>query len=124
RFLLFFLITGFGVAESFAQPQRHTDFIKLSQDFLYAARTDGNPQPYIDSLANADEDELAAQLNDDARKKVFFINIYHAYTQAILKKDPTKFNNRNKFFHKHQILMAGNFLSLDHIANGLLRHSK
>jgi hypothetical protein len=107
-----------------AQPAQKTNFIKLSQDFLYAARTDGDTKAYIDTLANANEKDIADQLTTDERKKAFFINIYHAYTQAILKKDPTKYNNRSEFFKKHQIYMAGNYLSLDKIEHGLLRHSK
>lgn len=107
-----------------AQDSQQPDYIKMSQDFLYAVRTDEDATPYIDSLATANEDVIAQQLMTENDKKAFFINLYNAYTQYILKKDPDKYKDRNEFFKSNQILFASHRISLDKIEHGFLRHSR
>ena len=112
------------VSKVSAQDSQQIDYIKMSQDFLYAVRTDENAAPYLDSLATASEDLVAQQLVTDIDKKAFFINLYNAYTQYILKQDPNKYKDRNEFFKSNQILFASHKVSLDKIEHGFLRHSR
>ena len=122
---LIILLTTLLAANGTARAASGVNYIKLSQDFLYAARTGGDTKMYIDSLANADEDDLAAQLNSDILKKAFFINCYHAYSQTFLRARPDRYNrNRSRFLSKAQIYIANDVLSLDFMSNCLLRHSK
>ncbi|HEX8459996.1 MAG TPA: DUF547 domain-containing protein [Segetibacter sp.] len=101
-----------------------TNYINLSQNFLYAAKTGDSTSAYLDTLQNADEDNLAGQLNSDHKKLAFWLNLYNAYTQVILKKDPDQYKTRSSFFSSKQINIAGQKLSLDLIEHGILRRSK
>ena len=96
----------------------------LSQNFIYAARADGETKAYVDTLAVMNESALFEQLNNDAQKKAFFINIYNGYVQLLLKKDPEKYKKRSAFFSNKQILLAGHNISLDDLEHGILRHSR
>lgn len=80
--------------------------------------------PYLDSFAIADENIIAQQLKTDDDKKAFFINLYNAYTQYILKKDPDKYKNRKVFFKAKQFTFTSHQISLDKIEHGFLRHSR
>ncbi|MGF7080372.1 DUF547 domain-containing protein [Mucilaginibacter sp. UYCu711] len=123
--LLLFLFTGFSVTHVFGSKQAPSvNYIKISQDFLYAARTQDTTAGYIDTLKNADEAVLAMELNTDDKRLAFWLNLYNGFTQVILRKDPGRYKSRNSFFSSQQINVAGNWLSLDDIEHGILRHSK
>jgi hypothetical protein len=99
------------------------DHIKLSEDFLYAAKTGDTTARFIDTLKNTNEHLLAAELNTDHKRLAFWLNIYNGFTQVILKKDPNQYKTRGAFFSSRQIIIAGKRLSLDDIEHGILRHS-
>jgi len=63
-------------------------------------------------------------LEDENTKKTFWINLYNAYSNSILKKNPEKYTNRNQFFKAKQIKVAGKTLSLDEIEHDFLRRTK
>ncbi|MGY3051941.1 hypothetical protein ACVWYG_000128 [Pedobacter sp. UYEF25] len=98
--------------------------IKISQDFLYAARTGASTAQYIEELKNMNSTGLASDLSTDARKTAFWLNIYNGFTQVILSKNPDKYKTRGAFFSSKQIDIAGNLMSLDLIEHGILRRSK
>ena len=100
-----------------------TNFIQLSQEFLYAARTGDSTVLYMDTLKLANPDELASQLNSDDKRLAFWLNIYNGFTQVILKKNPEQYKTRSSFFSSKQIFIAGEQLSLDDIEHGILRRS-
>ncbi|MFD1255969.1 DUF547 domain-containing protein [Mucilaginibacter terrae] len=129
KFCLLFVFTVFAFTNLFALDRSVTsakpiDYIKISQDFLYAAKTGDTTSKYIDTLSKANEDVLAKQLNNDNKRLAFWLNIYNGFTQVILKKDPDQYTTRNSFFSSRQIEIAGRQLSLDDIEHGILRHSK
>ena len=99
-------------------------YIKLSQNFLYAAKTGDSTKTYIDSLNKADESALLTELATDQKRLAFWLNIYNGFTQVILKKDPDQYKTRGAFFSGKQINIAGHLVSLDLIEHGILRHSK
>ncbi len=101
-----------------------TDFIQVSQDILYSARVGDSTTDYVDTLANADYNELFVQLNTDDKKKTFFINLYNAYIIVLLKKDIKQYDNRSKFFRSKSIELAGHKISLEKIEHGYLRKSE
>ena len=129
--LKYFLRTIFSVfsllmiVSAGAQPKtiKSTDYIKLSQNFLYAAKTGDSTTAFIDTLRDADQNALAGQLNNDHKKLAFWLNLYNGFTQVILKKDPDQYKTRGSFFSSKQINIAGQELSLDLIEHGILRHS-
>ncbi|MEO7264262.1 MAG: DUF547 domain-containing protein [Ferruginibacter sp.] len=98
--------------------------IQLSQDIIYSVKTGENADPLFTQLKNLDYTSLQDALVTDNDKKAFWINIYNAYTQAALKKDSSKYQNRNKFFKAKGITVAGRQFSLDDIEHGILRRSK
>jgi thiol-disulfide isomerase/thioredoxin len=98
--------------------------IDLSQQFIYAVKTGDPAASIIQKLKDIPFDTLTDKLKTDNDKKAFWINLYNGYTQFILKEDPGKYKNRNKFFKSRQIEVAGKQFSLDEIEHGILRHSK
>ncbi|MDQ3046043.1 MAG: DUF547 domain-containing protein [Bacteroidota bacterium] len=99
-------------------------YITMSQDLLYSIRVDENPQKWIDSLAVVPQEVLLTELETDDEKKAFWLNIYNAFVQYILKKNPEKFKSRSSFYKAKQVTIAGKKLSLDDIEHGIIRHSK
>ena len=97
--------------------------VKLSQDFMYAAKTNEATDAYSNQLKLLNYDELLKGLKNDNDKKAFWINLYNAYTNAALHKDPEQYKSRNKFFKNKNISVAGKTFSLDKIEHGILRRS-
>ena len=100
------------------------NYVQLSQDFIYAAKTGDSVSAYINTLSKANQNELQAQLDTDNKRIAFWLNLYNAFTQVILKRDPSLYKSRNAFFSSRQISIAGLQVSLDLIEHGILRHSK
>ena len=98
-------------------------FVKLSQDFMYAAKTNEATAAYIIKLQNLNYNELLSGLKNDDDKKAFWINLYNAYTNASLHANPDQYKSRNKFFGNKNIIIAGKTFSLDKIEHGILRRS-
>lgn len=121
-FFYFLFLTIMSPQKIMAQGK--TDYIKLSQDLLYAAKT-GEPADQLEkNLATATVDELSAQLKTDAERKAFWLNIYNAYTHISLQKNPDAYKKRNKFFTGKFIHIAGNNISPDLVEHAILRKSK
>ena len=104
--------------------QDKIDYIKLSQELLYAAKTEEPTNRFEEELASASKQELATQMKTDAERKAFWLNIYNAFTQIGLQKQPEEYKKRNKFFTKRFIRIAGEEISLDLVEHGILRKSK
>jgi hypothetical protein len=103
----------------------HTDAITLSQQFWQTVRTENaSSDRFLKSLKTFDEELLVKQLQTEAARKAFWINLYNAGVQWLLKRRPEYFQNRWKFFRKKRIVVARHILSLDDIEHGILRHSK
>lgn len=120
----FLLFTQTGFARQTEKPIGPVDFVRLSQNFLYAAKTGETTTAFQDSLERIDESKLEDQLNSDRKKIAFWLNLYNGFTQVLLKKDPDQYKTRSAFFSSKQIKVAGQQLSLDEIEHGILRHSK
>jgi hypothetical protein len=122
RFVFLFLIFPFLLN---AQMQQSTNsFIRASQVLLLAAKTGEPVDSLVQQLANLPFDELTMQLSTDAKAKAFWLNVYNAYTQVLLQKNPEAYKNRNRFFKSKQIVIAGKKLSLDFIEHHIIRRSE
>ena len=97
--------------------------VKLSQDFMYAAKTNEPIAAHIKKLHELNYNELLTGLKTDDDKKAFWINLYNAYTNASLHANPDQYKSRNKFFKNKNIVVAGKTFSLDKIEHGILRRS-
>ncbi len=98
--------------------------VQLSQEFMYAAKTGDETATFITQLKNSSINDITATIKTDDDKKAFWINLYNAYTQVSLKKNPDQYKNRKQFFTRKQIEIAGKEFSLDDIEHGILRRSK
>ena len=98
--------------------------IEISQQLLLAAKTHEPTDSLVGKIQSISEQSLTSQLLTDDDKKAFWINLYNAFTQVILSKNPDKYKSRGSFFGDKQIEIAGKKLSLDDIEHGILRHSK
>jgi hypothetical protein len=100
------------------------DYVKLSQDLLYAVKTGESSDSLENQLSLASQSNLFRQLDTENKRKAFWLNIYNAYTQIGLRKNPDAYKNRNKFFRKKFIAIAGHTINLDLVEHGILRRSK
>ena len=98
--------------------------VKLSQNFIYAAKTNEDAATYMQQLMELPYDSLLKTIVTDDEKKAFWINLYNAFTYTSLHKNPEQYNNRRKFFGNKNIIIAGKIFSLDKIEHGILRRSK
>jgi hypothetical protein len=101
-----------------------TNYITVSQQLLYAVRTKESSDTFIKILAGADQKMLQKELQSEATKKAFWLNIYNAFVQKLLSENLEKYKNRNAFFTNKQMIIASQKLSLDDIEHGILRRSK
>lgn len=99
-------------------------YVNLSKALVSSARQKKDASEIIRKLANVSKEDLAEELDTDAAKKAFFINVYNGFVQHILMKNPEKFDDRDAFFTSEQITIAGEQLSLDDIEHGIIRDSK
>ncbi len=98
--------------------------VRLSQEYIYAAKTEASLTSLTQNLSALSFDDLKANLISDNQKKAFWINLYNGYTQAALKQNAAQYKSRNAFFKKKSIDVAGQIFSLDDIEHGILRRSK
>jgi hypothetical protein len=98
---------------------------KLSVKYFNAVKSNSPDADGIYAeLGNLGASTLSEELDSDEKILAFWINIYNTSVQYILKKDPSKFNDRGAFFKAKQINIAGEVLSFDVIEHGILRRSK
>lgn len=98
--------------------------LKLSEDFIYAAKTNQPLSQLQKRLNDLSFDSLLIALNTDQKKTAFWINLYNGFTQVLLRNNPDLYKDRRKFFSAKLINVAGRNFSLDKIEHGILRHSK
>ena len=93
----------------------------LSQHLLNAVRYNEPVDSLLHALANYNRDQLASELDNETKRKVFWINIYNANIQIALKKDTVQYEDYMSFFNKESITIAGEFLSPNDIEHGIIR---
>jgi thiol-disulfide isomerase/thioredoxin len=98
--------------------------IKLSQDFMYAAKSNEDVTAFLEQLKNIYYQALIDSLKNDDDKKAFWINLYNAYVNSSLHKNAEQYKNRKQFFKAKNIIIAGKTFSLDKMEHGILRKSK
>lgn len=128
---LYFLATLFALsctAKTNLQAQGETvsktDFNELSESFLKRLKNNEDTQELQDRLANTTIKELDNALDTNNKRLAFWVNIYNAYIQVILQKNPELYDDRGSFFKKEQITIAGETVSFAKIEHGLIRKSQ
>ncbi|MGC1516834.1 MAG: DUF547 domain-containing protein [Maribacter sp.] len=123
--ILFFI---FSIADHSLQAQSpastQMDYNELSETFLKDIKNNRNTQAVQTTLANTTIEELDNALNTNAKRLAFWVNIYNAYIQVILQKNPALYDDRGTFFKLDQIAIAGDTISFAKIEHGLIRKSQ
>ena len=126
-----FLITMlaiFFMAKTDVQAQvetnSNTDFNELSETFLQRIINDQDTQEIQDFLGNTTIEALDRALDTNEKRLAFWLNIYNAYIQVILQKNPELYDDRGSFFKLEQIKIAGEMVSFAKIEHGLIRKSQ
>ncbi len=101
-----------------------TGFNQLSEQFLRNLKNGKSTQAIQDRLANTTVDSLVSSLTNDDQKLAFWVNIYNAYIQVILTKNPELYKDRSSFFSEDQIFLAGQKVSFATIEHGIIRKSQ
>lgn len=96
----------------------------LSERLVTAIRYDKDASAMFDSLAKVSPEVLAEELDSDDARKAFWINIYNAEIQYILKNNPKKFDERPGFFKEEQFVIAQESLSFEEVEHGIIRGSQ
>lgn len=126
--VLFFLIllSCCKVKEApFAETKAETtDLNELSEQFLQKIQDGESTLDIEGKLANITIKELQKTLVTDEQKYAFWINVYNAYIQVILKEHPEYYDDRRDFFSKEQIKIAGETVAFSKIEHGIIRKSQ
>jgi hypothetical protein len=101
-----------------------TDFNILSETLLKNIKNGQDTKSIQMQLADTNFEELQANLKTDAQRYAFWVNIYNAYIIIILNQHPEYYQDKNDFFTKDQITIAGETVSFDKIEHGILRKSQ
>ena len=87
--LLIILFLGFNEGNVQAQsPKEKIDFNELSEQFLHRIKNNESTQEIQDILSSTTIDVLEKTLDTNDKKLAFWVNIYNAYIQVILQKNP------------------------------------
>ncbi|MCI5056980.1 MAG: DUF547 domain-containing protein [Flavobacteriales bacterium] len=101
--------------------QAQEKIVTLSTELVKKTFADDEFVSIQRDIANLDPDVLAEGLDNDIKRKSFWINIYNANIQSQLQVNPEKYNDRNAFFSTPSVAVAGNLLSFDQIEHDILR---
>lgn len=119
-----FLLIGLSMTASLPAQ---TDYPALSTNLLEAVKANQPTQSYAQQIAEVPLKELSAQLDTDAKRKTFWINVYNSYIIIRLREESDLYatrSGRDDFFTEPRVMVAGQKLSFDDIEHGILRRSK
>ncbi|WP_255152772.1 DUF547 domain-containing protein [Halorarius halobius] len=100
------------------------DLAKLSHEFLAAVKHGDATDAYRSTIAEMTESRLTALGENEDAATAFWLNLYNAFVQYDLERDPSLYESKRRFFGEDRIDIAGAVLSLDDIEHGILRSSK
>ena len=100
------------------------NYISKSQNLVESVKSGRDYHNIQAEITAGKLEDLLSELNDDAKKLVFWINIYNAFIQIILREDSEIYHNRKELFGGKHFKIAGQAISLDKIEHGILRRSK
>ncbi len=122
--LVFFAVLGCTSNKAQNSNSKILDFNALSEQFLMDVKTGKETNNFQEQLANTTLKALEEGLQTDAQKLAFWVNIYNAYIQVFLSKNPELYNERQAFFNEERILIAGEKRSFSIIEHGIIRNSQ
>ncbi len=126
KYLTASLYAFFVLCNVYGQKQhvKITDFNALSEEFLKNIVNEQSTNELRAQLYSTTLEELENGLKTDTKKLAFWTNIYNAYIQIILSENPDLYKDRQTFFKKEQIPIAGRLISFAKIEHGIIRKSQ
>lgn len=121
---LLFIVNSTNVAAKDASilrdtlPKAEPNLVALSEALLLAFRYDNELDSLTAVLADIHFEAMLSQLNDDTKKKAFWINLYNAFYQILYKENGLR---PDAIFSEKAIDIASIAFSLDDIEHGVLR---
>lgn len=110
--------------EQTEKPKYDTNtWIGKSQMLLYKIKIGADYQDIIKEYENTTLENLANELDTEDKKFAFWTNTYNAYIQHVLSQNPDLYKDRDEFFKKEQVNIAGEMISFDKIEHGIIRSS-
>ncbi|WP_232625191.1 DUF547 domain-containing protein [Pareuzebyella sediminis] len=108
--------------ETFINPSQNLN--DLSEELLTRIKNKQQTNQLRTKLYTIPLETLQNSLKTDDQKLAFWINIYNAYIQIKLTEQPSLYKDRDAFFKKDQIPIAGRLVSFDKIEHGIIRKSQ
>ena len=99
-------------------------YLNAASDLIDAISKGEDHQDHLELLTNSNLESLEAELDTDAKKYAFWINVYNSFIQIELRNNPEFYNKRNKFFNREVIHVGGQMLSFSDVEHGILRRSE
>ena len=94
------------------------DQLQIAEKLLLAVKMNNDVQPWIEKLVQLDLNKLQLLLDEDGKKKAFWINIYNAWFLILRKHRKVE---KSIIYKTPQIEIAGEQFSLDEVEHGILR---
>ena len=122
KFFLSICFSVIFILPIFAQNEEK-NFLKTAENLLLNVKSELDINSEIEFLKNTDISFLKNELNDDIKKKAFWVNIYNAFVLMQLKADESVYEKKNTFFKNKNICIAKIYFSLDDIEHVILRNN-
>ncbi len=110
--------SGTGRMEGPAAAEPDRKLLALSQDLLYAVKTESPSGEFEQRLSALSSDDLVRGLPNDRARNLFWVNMYNAWYQLFAVRDG---KDRPGIFTHRGIRFKGFSLTLDDIEHGILR---
>lgn len=100
------------------------NYNQLSEELITHLKDNQPVESILETIAEVNPKELEKQLDNDEKRKAFWINLYNGLVISKLSMNPALFEDRGKFFKNKQFMIAGKKISLDKIEHGIIRRSR
>jgi len=121
-FFLMALISFDSVSSS--EEWEETNYQLVVLELLSAIKNGESTEQYVKLLEKSTEIELVNQVVTDNEKIAFWVNVYNAYIQIVLKEHPEYYDDRRSFFKEPHVKIAGQHMSFADIEHGIIRGSQ
>jgi hypothetical protein len=109
---------------SVVNAQQPWVYVEVSTDMLRAIKNKEDVSHYKAILAEAKMEQIISQISTDDLRYTFWINVYNAYIQDILGREPKRYDDRRTFFAEPLVRVGGHTFSFGDIEHGILRRSQ
>ncbi len=106
------------------EQESYDGYVGMSIEFLDRLKAGKSTNEIAARYAGLTFEDLEEGLDTEEKKKAFWLNTYNAFIQHILLQYPERYEDRDEFFKREQVEIAGVLMSFDEIEHGIIRSSK